>query len=166
MTEIKELPDFIPEDLQTEPNQSQEKTEEKRQYRGFQDMDKDEHRRISAEGLARLNGLKSMQRDAQRILAAHPIMEAKELMDALMGKGHNCTNSEAVLMVQTYKAIVKGDTKAAEFVRDTSGQKPTEKIDINAEVQMQRFDKKVIEILDDDIVDVDFEVIDDDDWQL
>lgn len=39
-------------------------------------------------------------------------------------QGKNITVQDAVLVKQIMKAV-KGDTKAAEFVRDTSGNKPT-----------------------------------------
>lgn len=38
-------------------------------------------------------------------------------------KNKNVTIEEAVLMAQIVKAITKGDTKAAAFIRDTAGQK-------------------------------------------
>ena len=39
-------------------------------------------------------------------------------------KGKNITVQEAIMLAQINKAI-KGDTKAAEYIRDTSGNKPT-----------------------------------------
>jgi hypothetical protein len=47
--------------------------------------------------------------------------------------------SEALMMAQFRKAL-QGDTKAAEYIRDTAGQKPIEKImvaDVDAEVVEQ-----------------------------
>lgn len=43
-------------------------------------------------------------------------------------KGKNISVQEAILIGQIQKAM-KGDTKAAEYVRDTIGQKPTDKIE-------------------------------------
>ena len=40
------------------------------------------------------------------------------------------TVSQAIAIAQALKAI-SGDTKAAEFVRDTSGQKPTDNVNLN-----------------------------------
>lgn len=37
----------------------------------------------------------------------------------------------AILISQIHKAIVNKDTKAAEFVRDTAGQKPTDNVNLN-----------------------------------
>lgn len=44
--------------------------------------------------------------------------------------GVNIDAETAMLAGQLLKAIQKRDTKAAEFVRDTSGQKPTDKVEI------------------------------------
>jgi hydroxymethylpyrimidine pyrophosphatase-like HAD family hydrolase len=43
-------------------------------------------------------------------------------------KGQNISVQEAILIAQVQKAM-KGDTKAAEYVRDSIGQKPTDKIE-------------------------------------
>lgn len=40
----------------------------------------------------------------------------------------NLTAAQKIILEQIVKAL-KGDTKAAEFVRDTAGQKPTDKIE-------------------------------------
>ncbi|NCC19216.1 MAG: hypothetical protein EOM29_09785 [Bacteroidia bacterium] len=40
----------------------------------------------------------------------------------------------AILLAQIHKAIVQKDTKAAEFVRDTAGQKPTDKVDMEGKL--------------------------------
>ncbi len=47
----------------------------------------------------------------------------KELLSEVKGK--NLTVSDAILIAQIQKAL-KGDLRAAEFIRDTSGQKPIE----------------------------------------
>ena len=44
-------------------------------------------------------------------------------------KGANISAQEAIMFAQMRKAM-KGDTKAAEFIRDTIGQKPTDKTEI------------------------------------
>ena len=43
-------------------------------------------------------------------------------------KGQNISVQEAILIAQVQKAM-KGDTRAAEYLRDTIGQKPTDKIE-------------------------------------
>lgn len=44
-------------------------------------------------------------------------------------KGKNINVQEAILIAQVQKAM-KGDTKAAEYVRDTIGQKPGESVEM------------------------------------
>lgn len=48
----------------------------------------------------------------------------------MLEKGESCTMDEALILAQYGKAL-SGNTKAAEFVRDTNGQKPQEKVEIN-----------------------------------
>lgn len=45
-------------------------------------------------------------------------------------KGKNITVQEAIMLAQIQKAL-KGDTKAAEYIRDTSGQKLKEAIELS-----------------------------------
>lgn len=52
----------------------------------------------------------------------------KGVLDAILGKGGSL--DDFVVLQQFAKAIVDGDTKAAEFLRDTSGQKPTTGVDL------------------------------------
>jgi hypothetical protein len=44
-------------------------------------------------------------------------------------KGKNISVQEAILIAQIQKAM-KGDTKAAEYVRDTMGQRPVDSVDM------------------------------------
>ena len=46
-------------------------------------------------------------------------------------KGANITVEEAIILAQIQKAL-KGDTTAAQFVRDTSGNKPKDEVEMNA----------------------------------
>lgn len=48
-------------------------------------------------------------------------------------KGANISVQEAILIAQVQKAM-KGDTRAAEYVRDSIGQKPSDKIQLDADV--------------------------------
>ena len=58
-------------------------------------------------------------------------IETIQSVAALQGK--NLTVQEAIMLAQIQKAM-NGDTKAAEFVRDSSGNKPREDIAVNARV--------------------------------
>lgn len=55
---------------------------------------------------------------------------AKLIQLGMLEKGESCTMDEALILAQYGKAL-SGNTKAAEFVRDTNGQKPKEKVEIN-----------------------------------
>lgn len=50
-------------------------------------------------------------------------------MDDMDGK--NMTVGQAIALAQLRKAMA-GDTKAAEFIRDTSGQKPSDRVELTA----------------------------------
>ena len=54
-------------------------------------------------------------------------------------KGKNISVQEAIMIAQIQKAM-KGDTKAAEYVRDTIGQKPTDMLAVNAEIKNNPFE--------------------------
>lgn len=49
-------------------------------------------------------------------------------------KGKNISVQEAILIAQVQKAM-KGDTRAAEYLRDTVGQKPSDKVEVNGQVE-------------------------------
>ena len=70
---------------------------------------------------------KNMQEIAARVLAMD-LKDADEIREALKDGGMtdpDINYAAGIVMVQTKKAM-HGDTKAAEFVRDTSGQKPVD----------------------------------------
>lgn len=50
-------------------------------------------------------------------------------------KGQNISVQEAILIAQIQKAM-KGDTRAAEYVRDTIGQKPSDKVKLETDIEM------------------------------
>lgn len=72
---------------------------------------------------------KRMQEMAQVTLQMK-LQNADDVKDVLRKGGfseEDCNYAAGIIMVQTMKAM-GGDTKAAEFVRDTSGQKPTDSL--------------------------------------
>lgn len=78
------------------------------------------------------------------------ITQANSIADL---NGKNITLQEAMLLQQVKKAL-KGDRKAAEFVRDTAGEKPTEEINVKAESKvhedlLKKMGKRKVEGLDD-----------------
>lgn len=74
-------------------------------------------------------------------------------MEALLEKnykskgGEELSGAEAIALKQMEKAL-KGDTKAFEVVRDTSGQKPVEKIEqVNIDMEYEQSIKYVEELM-------------------
>ena len=72
---------------------------------------------------------KKAMRDTLETLLSMSLKEGKiDDVETIQGiaalKGKNITVQEAIMLAQINKAI-KGDTKAAEYIRDTSGNKPT-----------------------------------------
>ena len=74
-------------------------------------------------------------------------------MEALLEKtykgknGKELTGAEAIALKQMEKAL-KGDTKAFEVVRDTSGQKPVEKVEqVNIDMEYEQSIKYVEELM-------------------
>jgi len=62
-------------------------------------------------------------------------------------KGQELTGAEAIALKQMEKAL-KGDTKAFEVVRDTSGQKPVEKVEqVNIDMEYEQSIKYVEELM-------------------
>lgn len=93
---------------------------------------------------------KKMMRETLEMLLTMPLNNKKMVdVDSIRSlaalKGKNVSVQEAMMMAQVMKAI-KGDTKAAEYVRDTIGQKPVDNVEMSHELP-------VIFIGDDDIAD-------------
>ena len=86
-----------------------------------------------ASGKAR-RAKKTQQEYAQRLLSL-PLKSAdlEEYISIEDIKGKNITAGEAALIVQMKKAV-EGDAKAYEVVRDTAGERPVEKVEVNADV--------------------------------
>jgi hypothetical protein len=78
---------------------------------------------------------KKLMRDTLDIILSMPMKNGKNAdVESIRSfaalKGKNISVQEAILIAQAQKAM-KGDTKAAEYVRDTIGQKPGENIEMN-----------------------------------
>ena len=81
---------------------------------------------------------KRLMRDTLDILLAMPLKNGKFAdVDGIKNfaalKGKNINVQEAIMIAQVQKAM-KGDTKAAEYVRDTIGQKPVDNVVMGGEV--------------------------------
>lgn len=66
----------------------------------------------------------------QMPLKAGKAADLDEIKDIAALKGKNITVQEAIMLAQIQKAM-KGDTKAAEYVRDTSGNKLKEGVELS-----------------------------------
>lgn len=58
------------------------------------------------------------------------ILDPEEIKDLEKAKAVNMTVDEAMMLAQYQKALA-GDTKAAEFIRDTAGEKPKDEIEVH-----------------------------------
>jgi hypothetical protein len=75
---------------------------------------------------------KKLMRETLDVLLSMPLKNGKsasveEIKSLAALKGKNISVQEAILIAQVQKAM-KGDTRAAEYVRDTIGQKPVDNI--------------------------------------
>ena len=89
----------------------------------FTERSKSEVRKLNSKGGINSGEARRRKRDLR--LALDALLE-KDISDK---NGNVMTTTEAIALKQIEKAL-KGDTKAFEVVRDTVGQKPTEKLDV------------------------------------
>lgn len=81
--------------------------------------------------------------------------DLRKALETLLEKDYTDTDgtvmamAEALALKQIEKAL-KGDTKAFEVVRDTVGQKPTEKVEISSRAEQQTKLDEMINLLNDD----------------
>jgi hypothetical protein len=85
---------------------------------------------------------KSMQKTASAVLQMKACLLDSETVEALKWLKPDMTTQDAIIVAQSIKAI-SGDTKAAEFIRDTSGQKPKDKVEMSGQVSYESALKKV-----------------------
>lgn len=67
---------------------------------------------------------------------APPAVVAKLIQVGMLDAGESCSMDEALMLAQYGKAL-SGNTKAAQFVRDTSGQKPVDQVELSDISQAQ-----------------------------
>ena len=77
---------------------------------------------------------KKMMRETLDMILSMPMKNGKSAdVESIRSfaalKGKNISVQEAILIAQVQKAM-KGDTKAAEYVRDTIGQRPVDSVDM------------------------------------
>lgn len=109
--------------------------------KGFDDRTTEEQREIARSGGIASGEARRKKRDIR--LALEMLLE-KEFKDR---SGNTVTGAEAIAAKQFEKAM-KGDTKAFEVVRDTAGQKPTDKIEMKTDVDVNTSTAKLREFFD------------------
>lgn len=89
---------------------------------------------------------KAMKETLKALLALpldqREVVDIEAIQDLTALDGGNITVQEAIMLKQIQKAM-DGDTKAAEYVRDTAGEKPTDKVELNSKIDI---DEKINEI--------------------
>ena len=85
------------------------------------------------------------RREKRDLRKAIEILLEKDFKDS---NGKDVSGAEAIAIKQFQKAL-NGDTKAFEVIRDTSGQKPVEKVMV-AEVSQEVIDEVEAMVLDDE----------------
>lgn len=110
-------------------------------------LSSDEARRNGAKGgiaSGKARREKKAMKDTLETLLAMSLKDGQvagldEIQSIASVKGKNITVQEAIMLAQIQKAM-KGDTRAAEYIRDTSGQKLREGL-LDYEEQKARIDK-------------------------
>lgn len=95
----------------------------------FGTLTEDEQRKISSKG-GKASG--EARRKKKLLRECLEILLEKEMTDK---KGETMTGAEA-LSAKLFKEAMKGNVKAFEVLRDTAGQKPVEKVQMNADVNI------------------------------
>ena len=102
------------------------------------DRTTEEQRRIAtqggiASGIARRE--KKLMKDQMALLLSLPIKDdsLKEKIQELGIDDDNIDNQMAIVIAMWQKAC-KGNVKASEFIRDTLGEKPADKVEVNASI--------------------------------
>lgn len=83
---------------------------------------------------------KKAMRESLEVLLSMPLKSGKQcdveaVKNFAMLKGKNITVEQAMLIAQIQKAL-KGDTQALTFLRDTSGQKPDDNLNVIGQVDV------------------------------
>lgn len=97
---------------------------------------KEEQREVARKGGIASGKVRRRKRAMKDIISTFGKEDAPETVVAkliqlgMLEKGESCTMDEALILAQYGKAL-SGNTRAAEFVRDTNGQKPQERVEIN-----------------------------------
>lgn len=125
----------------------------------FDKMDKDIQKDIAKKGAFATNEIKARKKDIKSIcnellnLNAVDIAQGvlpDEISQKLIDSDINITLYDLIVAKQIETAIKDGNVRAAEFLRDSSGDKPTERIEQSIDI-ITETDRQLIEMLSDRI---------------
>ncbi len=99
-----------------------------------------EQREIAKKGGKASGRSRKDKREQKQIILdvlSMPISEGNidDITSLAAAEGANLSINQAIVIQQVKRAL-KGDTKAAEYLRDTAGQKPSDKVQIDAGVNI------------------------------
>lgn len=115
---------------------------------GFNEITAKRQREIASMGGKKSAEVRRQRRDIKR--AAEAILEEIYTMkDKNTGEKKELSGAEAIILKQFEKAL-KGDSKAFELIRDSSGQKPIDKVMV-AEVEQSVIDEVEAAVMAQDI---------------
>ena len=72
----------------------------------------------------------------------------KPKLAAVLADKHNITIGDMILIRQAYKAIEDGDTRAAEFFRDTMGENPKQVVEVQQSALSSMSEEELIQKLE------------------
>ena len=107
----------------------------------FNELTVEEHKEIARKGgkaSVKARRAKKNMKESLEILLSMPLKGGKaadveQIKNFAELKGKNITVEQAMLIAQIQKAL-KGDTQALSFLRDTSGQKPDDNVNLTGAV--------------------------------
>jgi hypothetical protein len=115
---------------------------------GFNEITAKRQREIASMGGKKSAEVRRQRRDIKR--AAEAILEEIYTMkDKNTGEKKELSGAEAIILKQFEKAL-KGDSKAFELIRDSSGQKPVDKVMV-AEVEQSVIDEVEAAVMAQDV---------------
>lgn len=76
-----------------------------------------------------------------------PMQSERPKLAAALAQKNNITIGEMILLRQAYKAIEDGDTRAAEFFRDTMGENPKQVVEVQQSALSQMSEEQLEEAL-------------------
>ena len=111
---------------------------------GIFGADPEADKEIQKKGAEALNAANAQRRKIQEttdIILRMPALP-EDIED--LGLWDGATMQDAMVMAQIRKSIIRCDTPAFTAVRDTAGEKPTDTIDLNADMKMTDAERSLL----------------------